>query len=358
MDGVDAVLCRITESRFETVDAVSLDYPAALLDTLHRLCIPGDNEIVLMGVADREVAKVFADAVHKLLHKAGVSGKDVRAIGSHGQTIRHQPPGPGNAAPGFTLQIGDPNTLAAETGIDVIADFRRKDIALGGQGAPLAPAFHHAVFTSPTHTRVVLNLGGIANISILPPGSPAIMVTGYDTGPANTLLDGWCKRHTGQSFDKSGSWAASGQMIPAMLDAMLADPYFAQAAPKSTGREYFNAAWLNPFIPAHTPPENVQATLTHLTAKSIADAITRSASGAEVVVCGGGAYNSHLIDVLKSYLPGSHIKVSSDLGIHPQQVEGAAFAWLASSFLAGHPGNIPGVTGATRPAILGTLTPA
>ncbi|WP_421247132.1 anhydro-N-acetylmuramic acid kinase [Aeromonas jandaei] len=358
MDGIDAVLVVIDGDQLRVEAALSHPWPTA--HELHELCTPSDNEIDRMGVADNLVAREFAAATHALLAKTGLTPADIRAIGSHGQTIRHRP------QLGFTLQIGNPALLAALTGIDVIADFRTMDMALGGQGAPLVPAFHQAFFARPGALRVVLNLGGIANISVLP--GHANGVYGFDTGPANTLLDGWYRRHhpKGAGYDAGGQWAASGQLIPELLEQLLAHPYFTAPHPKSTGREMFTLAWLDGELAGRPyAPADVQRTLQALTCHSIARQLpaTPEAFGAsqpktELFVCGGGAYNAPLLAELASLLPGWRIANTAELGIAPDWMEGAAFAWLAERFIKRKPGNLPAVTGASRPAVLGALYPA
>ncbi|WP_429181007.1 anhydro-N-acetylmuramic acid kinase [Aeromonas salmonicida] len=354
MDGIDAVLVMMDGDELRVEAAISHPWPTAR--ELHELCTPSDNEIDRMGVADNLVAREFATATHALLAKAGLTPKDIRAIGSHGQTIRHRP------LLGFTLQIGNAALLAALTGIDVIADFRTMDMALGGQGAPLVPAFHQALFAKSGALRVVLNLGGIANISVLPGNAGGVY--GFDTGPANTLLDGWYRRHQpdGGNYDASGQWAASGQLIPALLEKLLAHPYFAAPAPKSTGREMFTLAWLDDELAGSGyAPVDVQRTLQALTCHSIArqlPALDEAGGGAELFVCGGGAHNAPLLSELASLLPHWRIASTFDLGLAPDWVEGAAFAWLAQRFIHRQPGNLPAVTGASRLAVLGALYPA
>ncbi|MFB0724777.1 anhydro-N-acetylmuramic acid kinase [Aeromonas salmonicida] len=354
MDGIDAVLVMMDGDELRVEAAISHPWPTAR--ELHELCTPSDNEIDRMGVADNLVAREFATATHALLAKAGLTPKDIRAIGSHGQTIRHRP------QLGFTLQIGNAALLAALTGIDVIADFRTMDMALGGQGAPLVPAFHQALFAKPGALRVVLNLGGIANISVLPGNAGGVY--GFDTGPANTLLDGWYRRHQpgGGNYDAGGQWAASGQLIPALLEKLLAHPFFAAPAPKSTGREMFTLAWLDDELAGSGyAPVDVQRTLQALTCHSIArqlPALDEAGGGAELFVCGGGAHNAPLLSELASLLPHWRIASTFDLGLAPDWVEGAAFAWLAQRFIHRQPGNLPAVTGASRPAVLGALYPA
>ena len=272
------------------------------------------------------------------------------AIGSHGQTLRHEPY---SEAP-FTLQIGNPGIIAAGTGITTVADFRSADIALGGQGAPLAPAFHEWLLREPGALRAVVNIGGIANVTILPPGDGA--TTGFDTGPGNTLLDAWCREHRGQSFDESGAWAADGNVDQALLERLLGDPYFSAAPPKSTGFEYFNLGWLDAAGVDNIPPVDVQATLAALTARTIGDAIRDAASDrCEVFVCGGGVHNDELMRLLAEELPGCRVQSTGAAGLDPDWVEAVAFAWLAKRRLASETGSLASVTGANRDSILGVI---
>ena len=361
MDGIDAVLVTLDGETLRVEEALCHPWPEATARELHALCTPGDNEIDRMGVADNHVAQVFAAATLALLAKAGLEPKDIRAIGSHGQTVRHRP------QLGFTLQIGNAALLAALTGIDVIADFRTLDMALGGQGAPLVPAFHQAIFAKPHALRVVLNLGGIANISVLSgqaDGGSGSGVYGFDTGPANTLLDGWYRRHQpdGGSYDACGQWAASGQLVPELLAKLLAHPSFAAPAPKSTGREMFTLEWLDGELAGTAyAPVDVQRTLQALSCHSIArqlPAVDETQTRPELFVCGGGAHNGPLLGELAALLPRWHIASTAELGLAPDWVEGAAFAWLAMCFVHRKPGNLPAVTGASRPAVLGALYPA
>ena len=379
MDGVDAVLCDITADitaditgdNCQTLHAVSISYPENLLSLLHSLCTPSTNELNAMATADRLVAESFARAVNVLLSETQLSPEDITAIGSHGQTIRHFPQGieltHDVEQKGFTCQIGDPNTLAVLTGIDVIADFRRKDIALGGQGAPLVPAYHNAIFAHETNPRVLVNIGGIANISVLAAKQNTIAPLGYDTGPGNTLMDAWVKLHLNKPYDDKGQWANTGVVSDDLLTKLLSDSYFHQTAPKSTGREYFNIAWLTSYLDtlassqaSTLPPQDVQATLLALTATSIADEINKQKmpKGAQVLVCGGGAFNPVLMQRITGLLPRYQVSDSHSINIQPQHVEGAAFAWLAFAHRNNIPGNVPAVTGASREAVLGTYCPA
>lgn len=355
MDGIDAALMAFTENTQRVLGFVSTSWPGELGDRLRALSTPGDDEIERLGVLDGAVAEAFSSAVERLLADTGTPAEAVRAIGSHGQTIRHRP----DASPPFSLQIGDPNRLAESTGITVVADFRRRDMAAGGQGAPLVPAYHAAWFRDPHENRVVLNIGGIANVTLLP-ASPGQPVTGFDTGPGNILLDRWIRQVKGLPFDQDGAWAASGSTDHEWLEQLLSDPYFHAPPPKSTGPEYFSPAWLQQHLPrSGIRPEDVQATLTALTARSIADGVLRGGTAfGRVIVCGGGAHNRTLMQRLQEALPDAAIGTSSSFGVGPDQMEAAAFAWLARQTLLGRPGNLPAVTGASHPVILGGIYPA
>lgn len=354
MDGVDAVLVSFDGDQPSLIASHTEELPKALLSSLQKLCLPGNDEINRLGHLDRSMGKLFAKAVNALLETANIDKSQVIAIGSHGQTVRHMP----NLEMGFTLQIGDPNTIAVETGIDVIADFRRKDIALGGQGAPLVPAFHQHVFGSPNHKRIILNIGGIANVTYLPGNNED--VTGFDTGPGNGLSDAWIQHQLSQPYDKDGAWAKSGTTDQKMLQHLLSHPYFALAAPKSTGRELFNQAWAEQQLSefGHLSEADIQSTLLDLTCYSIANDALKLSQNGELYVCGGGAYNSELMHRLHKLLPNYKVVTTSALGMDPQWVEGIAFAWLAMRYHQGLPGNLPAVTGASREAILGSFYPA
>ncbi|MGS0673653.1 anhydro-N-acetylmuramic acid kinase [Shewanella sp. 0m-4] len=354
MDGVDAVLVNFDHDQPSLIATHTEELPRALLSSLQKLCLPGNDEINRLGHLDRTMGKLFAKAVNALLEKANVDKSQVIAIGSHGQTVRHMP----NLEMGFTLQIADPNTIAVETGINVIADFRRKDVALGGQGAPLVPAFHQHVFASPNHPRIILNIGGIANVTFLPGNTQD--VTGFDTGPGNGLSDAWIQHQLGQPFDKDGEWAKSGTTDQQMLQHLLSHPYFALAAPKSTGRELFNQAWAEQQLSefGHLTEADIQSTLLDLTCYSIANDALLLSDNAELYVCGGGAYNCELMHRLRKLLPNYKVVTTAELGMDPQWVEAIAFAWLAMRHHNGLPGNLPAVTGASREAILGSFHPA
>lgn len=354
MDGIDAALVRFTPT-LELVATHSLPFPLELKKELLALSAPGENEIDRLGRADVALGRLFAQAVNELLTKASIAVWAVRAIGSHGQTVRHRP----GFSPAFTLQIGDANVIAAETGIPVAADFRRKDLALGGQGAPLVPAFHEAVFRTKDKDRVVVNIGGIANLTALP-ANAAAPVLGFDTGPGNTLLDGWARRVLHEPMDRDGALAARGRVQPELLCALLAEPYFSQPAPKSTGPELFSTAWLERHLAALSAAPSdadVQATLVALAARSIANAIKAlpALTTPDVFVCGGGARNPVLMHALAAELPSCHVDATDALGVSANWVEALAFAWLARQRVLGLPGNCPQVTGAKRAAVLGGL---
>ncbi|TVP14907.1 anhydro-N-acetylmuramic acid kinase [Shewanella sp. KCT] len=353
MDGVDAVLVDFTDDKITLVDTHTEPLPSHLLSGLQRLCQSGSDEINRMGILDRSVGKLFAQAVEGLLTKSGVDRHQIMAIGSHGQTVRHMP----NLELGFTLQIGDPNTIATLTGIDVIADFRRKDIALGGQGAPLVPAFHQQLFARAGHQRMILNIGGISNITYLPGDASAVV--GFDNGPGNTLIDTWIKQVQGEAFDRDGAWAASGKTDEQLLKQMLSHSYFSLSAPKSTGRELFNQAWLEQQTAdfGYLHEADIQSTLLDLTCHSIANDCLKLTDKAELYVCGGGAFNTELLARLAALLPGYQVHTTASLGVDPQWVEGIAFAWLAMRHKLGLPGNLPAVTGASRETVLGGLFP-
>lgn len=292
----------------------------------------------------------FAAAINQFLQVYNIAPAQIEAIGSHGQNIYHHPHPPYP----FTLQIGDPNTIAALTGITTVADFRRKDLAYGGQGAPLVPAFHAEIFRHPHKNRVIVNIGGIANITVLP-ADPTQPVIGFDTGPGNALLDSWIAKHLEQTHDHDGKWAAQGQYSETLLNALLSDPYFFHPSPKSTGREYFNLNWLKNFLPFTAKPVDIQATLVELTARSIIDAINKHMLEGEIFVCGGGAHNAFLMQRLGSLAKNYTVSSTQTLHISPDWIEAMAFAWLAKQTLEKKPGNMPQVTGARQTAILGGI---
>jgi len=353
MDGIDAALVEVGEREIDVLAARSSAYDADLRDALFEASRrPERCHVDALCRLDHRVGLAFRDAALELLDAHGSRPGTVTAIGSHGQTLRHLPR---DAFP-FTLQLGDPNLIAAGTGITTVADFRRRDLALGGEGAPLAPAFHHWLFADAGRDRVVLNLGGFANVTVLAAGGDA--VSGFDTGPGNSLMDAWCRETTGKPFDEDGRWAASGRVDGALLERMLADPYFAEPPPKSTGFEYFDLAWIERQLAAVPAVDaaDVQATLAELTAASVADAIGRHAPRADdVLVCGGGTHNGYLMERLGDRLRPVPVASTAEAGADPEWIEAAAFAWLAARRLDGLPGNLPAVTGARAPAILGGI---
>ena len=349
MDGIDAALVRFEESSLEVLQTHEHDYPVELRQKLAIARFDPDiRSLEPVRSLHREVGKCFRDAANTLLGRASIDASAVTAIGSHGQTIRHEP----NAKRPFSLQIGDPEIIANGTGIRTVADFRKADIELGGQGAPLTPAFHEWLFRKPGTTRVVLNIGGIANITVLAGDNGD--TTGFDTGPGNTLLDAWVATHRGEPFDQDGAWAARGSVIDEFLSQLLADPYFSAAAPKSTGFEYFNLEWLESSGAKAFEPIDVQATLCQLTADSVATAIQTAAVDVEdVLVCGGGAHNGELMRRLEAAVPGTRVTSTASAGLDPDWVEAVAFAWLAMRTTNGLTGNLPSVTGAQRATVLG-----
>ena len=354
MDGIDAGLFEFGERTCTTKATLSFEYPPALRAELQDASRnPGRCDVDIVGRLDNWVGECFMQAAESLIDQSGVERAQLRAIGSHGQTLRHQP----RSERPFTLQIGDPNIIAAGTGVTTVSDFRRRDLALGGEGAPLATAFHKWFLSDPDEDRVVLNIGGIANITVLPAAEGAVF--GFDTGPGNTLLDAWIQSRKGESFDKNGNWGGSGRVSDDLLAALLSDPYFRCRPPKSTGFEYFNIAWLQKSVADVTKlesiwDEDVQATLTTLTATTIADAIHRYAPQTRrVLACGGGVHNGLLMRRLKEQLPGTVVESTAGHGIEPEWVEAATFAWLAKRCLERQPGNLPDVTGASRQTVLG-----
>ncbi|WP_339673592.1 anhydro-N-acetylmuramic acid kinase [Dasania marina] len=353
MDGIDAAILEITPHSYTLTHHYCHSIPANLRTQLLALCQPGDNEIMRMGQADYQLGLEFAAAVRQLLNISDLRPEDIQAIGSHGQTIRHHPEG--NTP--FSLQIGNPNIISHHTGICTVADFRSRDIAAGGQGAPLAPAFHQAAFAHSDKNRIIINIGGMANITPLIKG---LATQGFDTGPGNVLMDYWIGKQLGEPYDRNGEWASRGLVIPELLAQLLQDPYFALPAPKSTGREHFNSHWLEQrLIGYDEQPADVQATLLQLTASSIAQAILAlDIAIDEIFIGGGGAHNQALLKALQTALPHCPVADTSALGIAPDWVEAAAFAWLAQQTLNGLNGNIPAATGASAACILGAIHPA
>lgn len=360
LDGVDGVLALFPDETGaqspRTLATAYRPFPATLREQLMALQAPGCNEIHREAMAANALATLYAECAAELLAQDELAAGRVRAIGVHGQTIRHRP------ELGYTRQTNNPALLAELTGIDVVADFRSRDIAACGQGAPLTPAFHQAVFGKSDESRVVANVGGIGNISVLNCGGN---VTGFDTGPGNVLMDAWVARHLHKAYDEDGAWAASGTVIPALLDTLLDEPFLTLAPPKSTGRDLFHPEWLEAKLTGFTDiaPADVQATLAAFTAITLADAIVVHAADARAVyVCGGGAYNAHLMALLQQRLAqcrhSAPVKSTDALGVPPNHVEALAFAWLAHRHCERMPANLPSVTGATGPRILGALYPA
>jgi len=352
LDGIDAVLVSWDAgNRFDLLATHHHAIPDDLLQAVQALLQPGDNELDREGETDMRLGRLFADAAMALLKRSGKSASEIRAIGCHGQTVRHRP----RAAVPFTRQLGNPSVIAELTGITTVADFRSRDMAAGGQGAPLVPGFHAAVFRKAGMDRAIVNIGGIANITWLPGDDTSIL--GFDTGPGNTLLDQWNQRHRGSTYDQDGAWAAGGHVSTPLLESMLADPYFGLSPPKSTGREKFHLEWIAAKQPGQLSAQDVQSTLAELTAGTIADALIRllPRPAREVYLCGGGAHNRDLVHRLQQRLGSVLIASSEQIGLHPDWVEASAFAWLAHQTLGGHSGNVPSVTGARRPAVLGGI---
>ena len=390
LDGMDAVLCQFggeenIQQPLRLLASISQDFPPRLREVLLALCQPNgvqeltptmgepSSELDWFGWASKEYAEFASDVVNNLLQQSNTDVESVLAIGCHGQTVRHRP------QMGFSLQLLDANIIAERTGISVVSDFRRRDMAVGGQGAPLVPAFHQALFATPDSTRVLLNLGGIANITVLPananlinanPANDALVnnssVIGYDTGPANLLLDAWTALHTDKDYDAGGAWAQSGQVVEPLLNQLIEHPFFARTYPKSTGREDFNLAWLQSELQkfdqasAHIrySSADVQATLTELTAMSASMQINmfiKAKENSSVYVCGGGALNDYLMTRLQAHLPHCKVETTASLGLNPAWVEAVAFAWLARQTLMGQTGNLPAVTGASKGVVLGQV---
>jgi anhydro-N-acetylmuramic acid kinase len=351
MDGIDAVVVRFGEQDAQLLASLQHPYPEPLRKKLRQaISHPESCTVDDVGTLDRQVGASFRDAALAVLAANGLAAADIVAIGSHGQTLRHRP----DAPTPYSLQIGDPATIAVGTGITTVADFRRADVAAGGQGAPLVPPFHQWLFGQSGNPRVILNIGGIANITVLGEGTTAPL--GFDTGPGNTLLDSWIQANLNKPYDRNGNWAASGRLEPELLRALQADDYFRLAPPKSTGLEHFNLNWLMLHGAGDYAPVDVQATLSELSASTIAAAINeQGAAAAEVFVCGGGFYNDDLLRRLRRYLPGRDVMSTVEEGLHPDWVEAAAFGWLAMCTLNNQRSNLPSVTGASRKLVLGAI---
>lgn len=355
LDGVDGVLADFSGLSMVVTHHASTAFSPALRAELLALNTPGDNELHRAALAGNALSRSYAEVVHELLKRSGHAANAIRALGAHGQTVRHRPQEFDGT--GYTLQLGNPALLAELTGIAVVADLRSRDVAAGGQGAPLVPAFHQGIFGRANETVLVLNIGGISNLSVLGADSSVI---GFDCGPGNALMDYWCQRHTGQAFDNQGAWAAQGTVLPELLRALLREPFLHKPPPKSTGRDLFNPTWLAhqlaPF--ADCRPVDIQATLTEFTASACCNcANSYQKNSVTLAVCGGGALNTHLMQRIQTACPDLQVVPTDALGLPALQVEAAAFAWLARQTLHNAPGNLPSVTGATGLRVLGAVVP-
>ena len=356
LDGVDGVIADFSGERPRVLGHESLPFPESLRAELLALNTPrGSDELHRAALAGNALAECYARVVRQLLAASGIAREQVAAIGAHGQTVRHRP-GEFDGT-GYTLQLNQPALLAERTGIAVVADFRSRDVAAGGQGAPLVPAFHQALFSVPGQQTAVLNIGGIANLSVL--GADGGLA-GFDCGPGNALMDHWCRLHTGKAYDADGAWAVQGHVDEALLARFMAEPFLAKSPPKSTGRDLFNPDWLSAVMTGTAiAPADVQTTLTEFTALACAhDVLHHANESARLLVCGGGAFNGHLMRRLAHHLPGVRVESTESAGLPPLQVEACAFAWLARQAVAGRPGNAPRVTGAAGPRVLGAIYPA
>ncbi|MCY3840704.1 MAG: anhydro-N-acetylmuramic acid kinase [Gammaproteobacteria bacterium] len=353
VDGLDVAVVDMSAGVPRIAESTTVALPVALATALVALSSPGDDEIDRAGACDAAFGEFIGRAVLGCLETWGIPPSAIRAIGCHGQTIRHRP----DSTPPFTMQIGDPNRVAETTGIDTVADLRRRDMAAGGQGAPLAPLFHDALFRDAERHRIVVNVGGIANATILSAASDAIL--GFDTGPGNALLDAWARHCKGEPYDRGGAWASHGEVATKLLEALRLDPFVSRPPPKSTGKERYNLDYvLRVSAPFDTPSQDVQATLLEFTAWSIATAVGRWGPGTgDVVVCGGGRHNRALMGRLAANLPGYGILRSDDLDVDGDGLEAAAFAWFAYRTVSGQPSNVPAVTGAKGPRVLGAIYP-
>ena len=349
LDGIDAALVDFSANPFQTRLAQWTPFPPEIRSQALALQVAGENELHRGAILANQLAACYANAVKKLLAKADLTAAQIAAIGCHGQTVRHQP------ASGYSIQLNNPALLAELSGIPVVADFRSRDIAAGGQGAPLVPAYHAAVFGDSDEHRVIVNIGGIANLTNLQPGVP---VSGFDCGPGNMLLDAWIERHDGNTYDRDGRWAASGTVLPELLDALRGFPFLSAAPPKSCGRDEFNLAWLERYLRVGQKPEDVQATLLEFTAVSIAEAVARWCGKPQrLLVCGGGGRNLALMERLRSLAQPAVVELTDALGQPADSVEAVAFAWLAWQTLGGRTGNLPEVTGSRHASVLGAIYP-
>ena len=365
LDAVDGVLVDFSGPALQVLAQTSIPFDAAFKAELLALNSPSHNELHRAARASNQIAAIYAQAVFNLRQQAihlGAKVSEILAIGAHGQTVRHQPQRVSDAdhGAGYTVQLNNPALLAELTDITVVADFRSRDVAAGGQGAPLVPAFHRHVFNQTNATVAVLNIGGIANLSVLP-GDLHKPVLGFDCGPGNALMDAWCLQQTGQPFDAAGAWAASGRCLPDLLALLQREPYFSLPPPKSTGRDLFSLTWLEDKLQAFSAarPQDIQATLTELTASACVQSVISYAKDSKsLVICGGGAFNDYLMQRLQAGLPDVQVNSSEQLGLPPLEVEAAAFAWLARQTMRHLPGNLPSVTGAAGLRILGAIYPA
>lgn len=350
LDGVDAVLADCVSGAPRIIATDHIPFDPDLRAILLALHVPAKDELHRAALAAIALSRVYADGIARTLVRAGVGPQLIRAIGCHGQTIRHRPEA------GYTVQVVSGAWLAELTGITTVCDFRTRDIAAGGQGAPLVPAFHACVFGSSDEHRAIVNVGGIANVTNLPASGA---VTGFDCGPGNALMDGWIAAQRDEAYDRHGAWAATGRMLPALLQSLLSHPFFSATPPKSAGREQFNLEWVRGHLVGSERPQDVQATLLELTARGIAEAVSRQCAGAKSVwLCGGGARNTALLSRLATLLAPRRVGTTEALGVAPEHVEALAFAWLAQRTLAGESGNLPDVTGARGPRVLGAIYPA
>jgi len=350
LDGIDAALVEFSDGQVQLKGKYYQAYGQAIKDALLALHHPANNELHQSLLIGNELAQLYAAATASLLQSNNITPNQVRAIGCHGQTIRHRP------EHGYTVQLGNAALLAELSGVTVISDFRSRDIAAGGQGAPLVPAFHDKVLRHPGIHRVIVNIGGISNLTDLPPDMPP---TGFDCGPGNLLMDAWCMQHLGRPFDDRGTWAATGRVLPALLEQMLSEPFFALPPPRSSGRDLFNMAWLQVKLQGGERAEDVQATLLELTCRTIELAIQQHCAGVkEIYLCGGGARNQALHGRLATLLPDSTVQTTNVLGVDSDYLEAIAFAWLAQQTLHGLAANLPLVTGAKHGCVLGAIYPA
>ncbi len=346
LDGIDVVLVDFAHPKPKLLATLAYELNPTFRAEILSLRQPSENEVQRLAELDVKLGNEFANAALTLLKNQKLKNDSIQAIGSHGQTIRHFP----NQTFPFTIQVGDPNIIAAKTGITTVSDFRRRDLAHGGQGAPLVPAFHLYLFSDTHKNRVIANIGGIANITVLSSSKP---VFGFDTGPGNTLMDAWAKEHLQKNHDENGAWAKRGNVIPELLQKLLSDPYFKKTPPKSTGQELFNISWLKSFLNPIDDPIDVQATLAELTAQSLMDAITQQIPNGEILICGGGVHNQYLMDRIRYLAENYSVDSTEKYGVPPDWIEAMAFAWLAKQTLNKKPGNLKEVTGAKCETILG-----